>query len=172
MGFIYGIKYKYSRKSVENLFPYILAQAKVWDIHGSCMQPLDRNIQQSLSARMCGLRSAWMKHRPSKQSQCCIGKSCTLAFYRSTPLADTQQVFLTFLQILSWRSKIKDIVKYCIYQTMLFLGFISGKRIRFPGKWAKTLKNPGSLTSTQQVHGTSDWSLSQDVGKLLFGRFP
>ena len=32
---------------------------------------------------------------------------------------------------------------------MLFLGFISGKRIRFPGKWAKTLKNPGSLTSTQ-----------------------
>ena len=33
---------------------------------------------------------------------------------------------------------------------MLFLGFISGKRIQFPGKWAKTLKNPGSLTSTQK----------------------
>ena len=32
---------------------------------------------------------------------------------------------------------------------MLFLGFISGKRIQFPGKWAKTSKNPGSLTSTQ-----------------------
>ena len=32
---------------------------------------------------------------------------------------------------------------------MLFLGFISGKRIRFPGEWAKTLKNQGSLTSTQ-----------------------
>ena len=32
---------------------------------------------------------------------------------------------------------------------MIFLGFISGKRIRFPGKWAKTFKNPGSLTSTQ-----------------------
>ena len=32
---------------------------------------------------------------------------------------------------------------------MLFLGFISGKRIIFPGKWAKTFKNPGSLTSTQ-----------------------
>ena len=34
---------------------------------------------------------------------------------------------------------------------MLFLGFISGKRIRFPRKWAKTLKNPGSLTSTQNL---------------------
>ena len=34
---------------------------------------------------------------------------------------------------------------------MLFLGFISGKRIRFPGKWAKTFKNPGSLTSTQYM---------------------
>ena len=32
---------------------------------------------------------------------------------------------------------------------MFFLGFISGKRIQFPGKWAKTSKNPGSLTSTQ-----------------------
>ena len=32
---------------------------------------------------------------------------------------------------------------------MLFLDFISGKRIGFPGKWAKTLKSPGSLTSTQ-----------------------
>ena len=32
---------------------------------------------------------------------------------------------------------------------MLFLGFISGKRIRFPGKLVKTLNNPGSLTSTQ-----------------------
>ena len=32
---------------------------------------------------------------------------------------------------------------------MLFLGFISGKRIRFPGEWAKTQKKSGSLTSTQ-----------------------
>ena len=32
MGFIYGIKYKYSRKSAENLFPYILAQAQVCNI--------------------------------------------------------------------------------------------------------------------------------------------
>ena len=32
---------------------------------------------------------------------------------------------------------------------MSFLGFISGKRISFPGKWAKTFKNPGPLTSTQ-----------------------
>ena len=30
MGFIYGIKYKYSRKSAGNRFPYILAQAAVW----------------------------------------------------------------------------------------------------------------------------------------------
>ena len=34
---------------------------------------------------------------------------------------------------------------------MVFLGFISGKTIRFPGKCAKTLKNPGSLTSTQSL---------------------
>ena len=32
---------------------------------------------------------------------------------------------------------------------MLFLGFISGKRIQFPRKCAKTSKNPGSLASTQ-----------------------
>ena len=32
MGFISGIKYKSSRKSAENLFPNILALAKVWDL--------------------------------------------------------------------------------------------------------------------------------------------
>ena len=32
---------------------------------------------------------------------------------------------------------------------MLFLSFISGKRILILGKWAKSLKYPGSLTSTQ-----------------------
>ena len=32
---------------------------------------------------------------------------------------------------------------------MLFLGFISGKIIRFQGNGPKPLKNPGSLTSTQ-----------------------
>ena len=32
---------------------------------------------------------------------------------------------------------------------MLFLGFISGESIQFPGELAKTWKNPGSLTSTQ-----------------------
>ena len=38
---------------------------------------------------------------------------------------------------------------------MLFLGFISGKTIVFPGPWAKTLNNPGSqtrnLTGSQQL---------------------
>ena len=32
---------------------------------------------------------------------------------------------------------------------MLFLGFISGKRIRLPGKFVQNQTNPGSLTSTQ-----------------------
>ena len=32
MGFIYGIKSKFSRKSAEDLFPYMLAQAAVWEL--------------------------------------------------------------------------------------------------------------------------------------------
>ena len=41
------------------------------------------------------------------------------------------------------------------YNQILYLidyvvpGLLSGKIIRFPGKWAKTLKDPGSLTGTQ-----------------------
>ena len=50
---------------------------------------------------------------------------------------------------------------------MLFLGFISGKRIRFPGKWAKSLKNPGSLTSTQgstEQEGVESLEFCKDAG--------
>ena len=41
MGFMYGIKYKCPRKSVENLFPYILAWATVCKIGArrSCRPP-------------------------------------------------------------------------------------------------------------------------------------
>ena len=54
---------------------------------------------------------------------------------------------------------IKNIVKYCIWLTMLFLGFISGKQIRFPRKWAKTSKSPGSLTNTR-CFAWAHWTFS------------
>ena len=49
---------------------------------------------------------------------------------------------------------------------MLFLGFISGKKNSFPGKCAKTLKNPGSLTSTQSGHGDEDNRLHTNDGEV------
>ena len=53
---------------------------------------------------------------------------------------------------------------------MLFLGFTSGKRPRFPGKWAKTSKNPGSLTSTQ--HGVREAACNRNIlsGRDRFDR--
>ena len=44
---------------------------------------------------------------------------------------------------------------------MLFLGFISGKIINYQGKFTKTFKKSGSLTSTQ-IEADCDTYLSDE----------
>ena len=50
MGFIHGIKNKLSRKSAENLFPYILAWTAVWTI---CMCAKTKRHLQRQHLKQC-----------------------------------------------------------------------------------------------------------------------
>ena len=112
MGFIYGITYIFSRESAENLFPYILAQAAV-----------------AIQGQLTLLGSLFQTSRKTS-----INKS-----RKPTKSADMQWILRTEVQMLSWRSKIKDMVKYCIQQTILLMGFIYGIKYKYSRKTAENL---------------------------------